>query len=337
MAIITRGTEPRREVEMGRVLSVAAVALLALVATACGQGSQTATTRGTPTTIEAPSPTVLTADVTTTAPGENGEDEEDEDPDEAAAEDFDPADFDQASINIDNPYLPLQPGVRLVYEGSVDEDGERIPHSIVSIVTDLIKVIEGVHSVVVWERDFADEELVEAELAFFAQDKVGNVWRMGEYPEEYEDGEVLEAPAWISGVEDAVAGISMQAVPLVGTSSYSQGWGPEVDFIDRARVADTDLEDCVATGCYVEVLRTEEFNVEEPGVVQLKYYAPDLGNIRTGWKGEDESKEELELVEIVRLTAAEMAEVRASALALEVRAYVTSKLVYGTTPPSEVR
>ena len=84
MAIITRGTEPRREVEMGRVLSVAAVALLALVATACGQGSQTATTRGTPTTIEAPSPTVLTADVTTTAPGENGEDEEDEDPDEAA-------------------------------------------------------------------------------------------------------------------------------------------------------------------------------------------------------------------------------------------------------------
>jgi hypothetical protein len=72
-------------------------------------------------------------------------------------------------------------------------------------------------------------------------------------------------------------------------------------------------------------------------LVQLKYYALDLGNIRTGWKGEDESKEELELVEIEHLTAAEMAEVRASALALEVRAYVTSKLVYGTTPPSDVR
>ena len=71
--------------------------------------------------------------------------------------------------------------------------------------------------------------------------------------------------------------------------------------------------------------------------VQLKYYALDLGNIRTGWKGKDESKEELELVEIEHLTAAEMAEVRCSALALEVRAYVTSKLVYGTTPPSEVR
>jgi hypothetical protein len=50
-----------------------------------------------------------------------------------------------------------------------------------------------------------------------------------------------------------------------------------------------------------------------------------------------ESTEELELVEVVHLTAAEMAEVRASALALEVRAYVTSRLVYGTTPPSEVR
>lgn len=61
--------------------------------------------------------------------------------------------------------------------------------------------------------------------------------------------------------------------------------------------------------------------------MQLKYYALDLCYVRTGWKGEDESKEVLELVQIEHLTAAEMADVRCSALALEVWAYVTSKLV----------
>ena len=41
---------------------------------------------------------------------------------------------------------------------------------------------------VVWERDYTEGEEVEAELAFFAQDNYGNVWHMGEYPEEYENG-----------------------------------------------------------------------------------------------------------------------------------------------------
>jgi hypothetical protein len=49
---------------------------------------------------------------------------------------------------------------------------------------------------VVWERDYSDGQEVEAELAFFAQDKDGNLWHMGEYPEEYEGGEFEKAPGW---------------------------------------------------------------------------------------------------------------------------------------------
>ncbi len=311
--------------------------ILALAAAACAEPADTGTSSP-PSTAASPSPTVLAPSVSTTvSEGEDGE--ENGEPEPGVYEEFDRADFDATSIDIDNPYLPLQPGTMLVYDGSIagDEEGERIPHQIVSVVTDLVKQIDGVWSVVVWERDITDGELVEAEIAFFAQDRAGNVWRMGEYPEEYENGVLLEAPAWLSGLEDAVAGIAMPAVPLIGTPSYSQGWGPEVDFIDRGRVDAVDLDDCVFTGCYTSVVRIEEFNVDEPGAVQLKYFAPEIGNIRVDWAGIDETMEILELIEIGLLSDAELAEARAEALAMETKAYATSQALYGKTLPAERR
>ena len=41
-------------------------------------------------------------------------------------------------------------------------------------VTDLSKVIDGVRTLVIWERDYTAGQLSEPELAFFAQDNAGN-------------------------------------------------------------------------------------------------------------------------------------------------------------------
>jgi hypothetical protein len=84
---------------------------------------------------------------------------------------------------------------------------------VVTTVTDLTKEINGVDTMVVWERDYTEGEEVEAELAFFAQDNDGNVWHMGEYPEEYEDGEFEKAPGWLAGLKGASAGIAMRQSP----------------------------------------------------------------------------------------------------------------------------
>src|SRR3990170_3720292 len=68
-------------------------------------------------------------------------------------------------------------------------------------------------------------QLVETELAFFAQDDDGNVWNLGEYPEEYENGEFVGAPStWIAGLAGAEAGVHMLAEPRQGTGYYLQGW-----------------------------------------------------------------------------------------------------------------
>lgn len=248
-------------------------------------------------------------------------------------EPFDHANF-AHSTTIDNLFAPLVPGTQWTWDGAATVDGERLTRRVITVITDLTKVIDGVPVVVAYDRDITAGALQEAELAFFAQDDDGIVWYLGEYPEEYEDGVFTEAPFWLAGLEDAYAGIKMPAAPSLGTFSYSEGWGPKVGWNDRGRVFDVATETCVPFACYRDVLVIDEFNRDSPDAHQLKYYAPGVGNVRTGWAGAGESEQEtLELTSLDHLDAAELADIRAKALALEAHAYVVSPDVYGQTEP----
>ena len=252
-------------------------------------------------------------------------------PAEKEFEDFDSSNFTN-STDISNKWFPLKPGTQFVYEGETIEEGESVPHKIIITVTDLTKVIGGVRSMATWDRDYSADELVEAELAFFAQDDDGNVWRMGEYPEEYEGGEFTIAPAWIHGFEDARAGIAMQVNPQLETPSYSQGWGPAVDWTDRGQVDQMGIETCVPADCYKDVLVIAETSKSEEGAFQLKYFAPNLGNVRTDWKGTDQTQETLELTELNQLSPEELAQAHEEALKLEKHAFEVNEMYAQTSP-----
>jgi hypothetical protein len=290
-----------------RVFSAAVTVLFVLLASACEPASSPRATIASTTTITKKA---------------------------ANAEDFDRNRFSDPT-NIHNQWFPLRPGKQWVYEGFAIVDGKREPHRVVFTVTDLTKVVHGVRNLVVWDRDYSQGQLVEAELALFAQDDDGNVWHFGQYPEEYEAGKLVAAPAWIAGLEGAKPGISMRAAPRLGTSDYSQGLGPAVDWRDRAKVRTVGQRTCVPTGCYQDVLVMEEWDEAEPAARQLKYYAPAVGNVRVGWTGRDKEKEVLVLSKIVQLSPEALAEVRKAALALEQRAYTVSKDVYAQTEPAE--
>src|SRR5215211_7212958 len=266
---------------------------------------------------------------------EDGSEQSQPKPLTGSAEDFERAQFDYPT-HIDNRWLPLTPGTQLVYEGSAIDDGERISRRVVTTATDLSKVIDGVRTLVISERDYTAGQLSEPELAFFAQDNAGNVWLVGEYPEEYDEGEFDKAPAWISGQKDARAGIAMLAEPQQGVPDYAQGFAPPpVDFTDRARVYKMGQQTCVPVDCYKNVLVTEEFNPDEPGAFQLKYYASGVGNVRVGWRGEkEEEKETLELVDYQHLSQEALAKIRREALEMDQRAYERSE-AYRETPPAE--
>lgn len=244
---------------------------------------------------------------------------------------LDPAAFSNSTV-IDNEYFPLTPGTQFIYEGSTTDGDAEIPHRIVFTVTDLTKEIAGVRTVVVYDRDYTDDVLEEAELVFFAQDDDGNVWHLGQYRETYDEVEFVGGRIWFIGVpEGAKAGIMMQADHEVGAESYSQGYAPApFNWTDRARVYKVGEETTTPTGTYADVLVIEETSQEEAGSFQDKYYAPGVGNVRVGWRGDATDQEELELVEVRQLDEAALAVIRAEALALEERAYM-----YSQTSPAD--
>jgi hypothetical protein len=249
-----------------------------------------------------------------------------------SADDYDRRLFNSRSTTIDNAWWPLEPGTRFSWRGSTEEEGERVPHRIVFTVTDLTKVIDGVRTVVGWDRDFTRGKLVESELIFLAQDKHGNVWHFGQYSETWEGKELVGGQTWLVGhLKGAKAGILMMAEPRLGTPAYSEGFAPAPFYWDDyARVWKVGQRSCVPAGCFRNVMVTEEFEPRKPDAYQLKYYARGVGNIRTGWRGsKDEDHEVLVLQRVERLGARDMAKARARALKLETRARV-----YGEAPPA---
>jgi hypothetical protein len=250
-----------------------------------------------------------------------------------SAKDFSLSRFDD-STHVNNKWFPLEPGTQWIYEGSALDDEEHVARRVVSTVTDLTKEVAGLRTVVLWDRDYDDGELVETELAFFAQDTNGNVWLLGEYPEEWEDGEFDKAPAWIEGQKGAKAGLAMKAQPRLGAPDFAQGFAPApLYWDDRARVYRTGHRTCVPVDCYENVLVMEEFERRIPGAFQLKYYAPGVGGVRVAWHGaKEEEKEELVLTDLRHLTQESLVNVREEALALEKRAYEISEVYRATRP-----
>src|SRR5262245_36486662 len=75
-----------------------------------------------------------------------------------AAADFERQQFDRSTV-VDNRWFPLKPGTQMVFTGSALEGKDRFARRLIVTVTDLTKVVAGVRTVVVWERDFSEGEL----------------------------------------------------------------------------------------------------------------------------------------------------------------------------------
>jgi hypothetical protein len=303
-------------------IAVICISLVVLPAVACGTQSATQSTQ-------------------------NGSERTQTEPLTGTTEEFERAQFDNPT-QIDNKYYPLNPGTQWEYEGSsIVEDGSREEHRIVYTVTDLTKVIDGVRTLVVYDEDWHAGVLLEPEIRFHAQDNDGNVWYFGEYREENNlEGKLVEPRAWVPDQKGAREGISMLAEPRLGTPSYAQGYAPPpVEWIDRGRVYKMDQKTCVPVDCYENTLVIEEFERNKPGAYQLKYYAPGVGEVRTGWRGEkEEERESLRLEEHQQLGPEALAKVREKAIELDRRGYDPPKVgpfwkytkeVYSHTQPVE--
>ena len=234
---------------------------------------------------------------------------------------------------IDNRYLPLTPGKQYLLDGAVvGDDGKKHPHRIETTVTDLTKTIDGVHTVVVFDRDLEDGAMQESEIYFEAQDGTGTVWNFGEYPEEYANGTLKGAPrSWLPGVAGAVPGISMPAHPQTGTATYTEGLAPAVPFKDCATVVGLGRTTCAISKCYEDVVVIDEYAPLQAGDGhQEKFMAAGVGTIRVAAAG-GVDPEALQLTSSAVLCAADLARIDALALQEDQRAYTTRGDVWSGT------
>jgi hypothetical protein len=184
---------------------------------------------------------------------------------------IEPANF---VTTIDNRFWPLKPGTAYHYVGVRGTTPQRDDE----VVTHMKKTILGIPSTVV--RDTVSEHGVPVERTFdwYAQDKQGNVWYMGELSLEKKNGKFAKASdSWQSGVDGAQPGIIMPAAPRPG-DAYRQEYYPPGEALDQARVLRLDGSASVPLGTYHGVLVTSERSPLEPQTEQ-KYYAPGLGEV----------------------------------------------------------
>lgn len=179
------------------------------------------------------------------------------------------------STVIDNPYFPLSPGTVLQYEGTRDHKKA----SSTTVVTNQTRVIDGVTCLVVNDTGFINGKATEKTSDYYVQDSQGNVWYYGEDSFDLVRGKWVRSDgSWLAGVDGAEPGIIMEAHPRVG-DRYRQEYYPG-HAEDMAQILDTNLSVSVPYGSFDHALQTKEWTPLEPGVVDNKYYAVGIGEVK---------------------------------------------------------
>jgi hypothetical protein len=183
---------------------------------------------------------------------------------------LDPADF---TTEIDNPYWPMTPGSRWVY---TDAEGRGRPGRVEITVTARTRMVAGIRARVIHDVATRGGELVEETFDWFAQDRAGNIWYLGEATREYSNGRPgSTGGSWEAGVDGAQAGIAVPARPAVGLEYRQEYRKGEAE--DAARVLGVDEQVQAPFGHFAGALLTKDFTPLEPQAVEYKLYAKGVG------------------------------------------------------------
>ena len=209
-------------------------------------------------------------------------------PQGAETVDLDPKTF---STRIDNPYWPMDPGTRWTYS-ETDQEGSKL-EVVVTVSDRTKKFANGVTARVVRDTVTEDGAIVEDTFDWYAQDKEGNIWYLGENTAEFENGKLkTKEGSFEAGVDGAKAGIIMPADPQDGMQYRQEYYKGEAE--DNGEVLSTDEMVQVPAGRFDEALLTKDTITIEPNVLEYKLYARGVGPVLTlGVSGGPGSREEL--------------------------------------------
>jgi hypothetical protein len=187
---------------------------------------------------------------------------------------IDPAAF---SATIDNPYLPMVPGTRTIYEAHTPDGLQQTTTE----VTRDTKTIMGVKTAVVHDTVSLNGKTTEDTLDWYAQDRDGNVWYFGEATKKLEDGTADTTGSFESGVNSALPGIIMPGHPKVG-DRYRQEYAKGVAEDTGEVISLTGSETTPLTGPVSDLLVTKDSDLLDPtSPPENKYYVRGIGLMLT--------------------------------------------------------
>jgi hypothetical protein len=188
---------------------------------------------------------------------------------------FNPNRFGASSSRGDNPWFPLPPGRTLIYTGK--EGGK--PAQDVFRVTHKTKVIAGVRTVIVDDRVIHGGRVTERTHDFYAQDKAGTVWYLGEATAELDaKGKVKSTEgSFEAGKNGAKGGIFMPPNPQVGQSFKQEDFKRHAE--DRFSILSLAASVTTPAASSTQAMLTQETTPLEPGIVDHKYYVQGIGTV----------------------------------------------------------
>ena len=184
--------------------------------------------------------------------------------------------FGRNSTAITNPWFPLARGSVYVYDGQ--KDGKQARD--VMTVTQKTKVIAGIRALPVADRLFLNGSLAERTTDWYAQDKRGTVWYLGEKTAELNaNGKVTSTEgSFLNGRDGAKGGIFMPAHPQVGQSFQQESFKGQAE--DRFRILSLATSVSTPAVSSQNAMLTEETTPLEPGTVDHKYYVQGIGTVK---------------------------------------------------------
>jgi hypothetical protein len=173
-----------------------------------------------------------------------------------------------------NTYMILEPGYKLTLADGKD--------TLIITVLDETKVVDGVKTRIVEERETEGGKLSEVSRNYFAVDRTtSDIYYFGEDVATYDaDGKVKNHEgSWLSGVNGARFGLMMPAKPKMG-QRFQQEVAPGTA-LDRAEVVSVTETVKVPAGTFKKCLKTKESSGLEKGVEE-KLFAPEVGLLKDG-------------------------------------------------------
>jgi hypothetical protein len=173
-----------------------------------------------------------------------------------------------------NPFFSLEPGDRSGFAHG--------PVQLTITVLAETRVIDGVETRVVEERETNNGALVEVSRNYFAiSRRTNSVYYFGEDVDMYKAGKVTSHEgSWISGVRGAHFGLMMPGTPLLH-GRYYQELAPRVA-MDRGEIVSMSERVTTPAGVYTNTLKIEETTPLEPGQREYKVFARGVGLIQDG-------------------------------------------------------